>query len=55
MKIRFVKHFTSGLLSGLSVRQELSFVNEARAAKWLDGVLANERAGKLNFRLELCG
>lgn len=51
VRLDFTRHFDRGILAGLTVPDSVSFVSQHSARRWLRGVRANSRTGKLDYKV----
>ena len=49
--ITFTRNFTRGPFNGMGLTDAIAFVSREAAAKWIRGIRANSRAGKLNYSI----
>ena len=49
--VTFDKTFTGGNLAGITITEEISFVDDLSATRWMVGVKRNVEAGKLGYMI----
>lgn len=49
--IAFTRNFIRGTFNGMGLTDSIAFVSREAAAKWIRGIRANSRAGKLDYSI----
>lgn len=49
--LEFTKAFTQGMMSGLQVKEKMSFVDIAHACHWVEGINQKNKAGKVDYKV----